>query len=74
MENQNSPLALPAEKLVTILKKMGFRDMTEELLQQDIESGAPQNADGTFNLIHYMAWMVKEVNSNGNESDATQTD
>lgn len=74
MENRNNPLALPPEKLVEVLQKLGFREMTSELLQQDTEDGAPQNADGTFNLIHYMAWMIKEINGNGNESDPTQTD
>lgn len=74
MENHNNPLALPPEKLVEMLLKLGFRDMTPDLLQQDEENGAPRNADGTFNLIHYMAWMIKEINGNGNESDPAQAD
>ena len=57
--------------LITDLKRGG---MTPELLQQDVDDGAPVNADGTFNLVHYMAWMIREINRNGNESDTAQTD
>jgi len=74
MERQNSLLALPPEKLAEMLAKLGFSGMTPELLQQDVDDGAPVNADGTFNLVHYMAWMIREINRNGNESDTAQTD
>jgi len=74
MERQNSLLALPPEKLAEMLAKLGFSGMTSELLQQDVDDGAPVNADGTFNLVHYMAWMIREINRNGNESDTAQTD
>ena len=74
MENRNSLLALPPEKMAQMLEKLGFPEMTPELLQQDVDDGAPVNADGTFNLVHYMAWMIREINRNGNESDPAQTD
>lgn len=74
MENRNSLLALPPEKMAAILAKLGFPEMTPEMLQRDVEDGAPVNADGTFNLVHYMAWMIREINRNGNESDTAQTD
>ena len=48
--------------------------MTLELLHSDFEAGAPRNANGSVNLIHYMAWILKEINSNANESEQTQTD
>jgi len=31
------------------------------MLQADIDAGAPTNADGTLNLVHYVAWLVKEM-------------
>ena len=74
MENRNSLLALPPEKMAKMLAKLGFPEMTPEMLQQDVEDGAPVNANGTFNLVHYMAWMIREINRNGNESDPAQTD
>ena len=72
MDKQLNPLALSRENLVTLLKKAGFRDMTTEMLQEDIEGGVPVNADGTISLIKYMAWLIREVNGNGdNESSQT---
>jgi hypothetical protein len=35
----------------------------------DISAGLPLNGDGTVNFFEYMAWMVKELNGDGNESD-----
>ena len=34
---------------------------TVKMLQADIADGAPTNADGTMNLVHYAAWLVKEM-------------
>ena len=48
--------------------------MTLELLHSDFDAGAPRNADGTVNFISYMAWILKEINSNANESEQTQAD
>lgn len=31
------------------------------MVRADIEAGAPTNADGTLNLIHYAAWLAKEA-------------
>ena len=75
MDKQLNPLALSRENLVTLLKKAGFRDMTSEMLQEDIDGGVPVNADGTISLIKYMAWLIREVNGNGdNESSQTSTE
>ena len=38
---------------------------TEESIAEDIAAGAPQNEDGTINLIEYAAWLVK-----GDDTDA----
>ena len=74
MEKQKNLLALTPEQLVDVLVRSGFRDMTLELLHSDFDAGAPRNADGTVNFIHYMAWILKEINSNANESEQTQAD
>ena len=74
MENHRNPMALTPEQVVDVLVKSGYRDMTLELLHSDFDAGAPRNADGTVNFIHYMAWILKEVNSNANESEQTQAD
>lgn len=63
MENQRNLLALKPDQVVDVLVKSGFRDITLELLHSDFDLGAPRNPDGTVNLIHYMAWMLKEINN-----------
>jgi len=35
--------------------------ITAEVIRADVAAGAPENADGTMNLIHYMAWLIKEL-------------
>ena len=74
MENHRNLLALTPDQVVDVLVKSGFRSMTLELLHSDFEAGAPRNANGSVNLIHYMAWILKEINSNANESEQTQAD
>ncbi|MPM18553.1 hypothetical protein SDC9_64965 [bioreactor metagenome] len=74
MEEHLKPLALSPENLVKVLVRSGCRIMTMELLQRDIDAGMPVNADGTINLINYMAWMIKEINGDGNESEPAQAD
>ncbi|MDD3730351.1 MAG: hypothetical protein PHI20_04880 [Endomicrobiaceae bacterium] len=44
------------------------------MLRRDIDSGMPVNADGTVNLVKYMAWMIKEIDRDGNESESAQAD
>jgi len=52
-------MALPdAAKL---LSAVGGSPVTEEMLREDLGLGAPANADGTLNLVHYAAWLVREV-------------
>jgi hypothetical protein len=31
------------------------------MLEADLAVGAPANPDGTINLVHYAAWLVKEA-------------
>lgn len=63
-QQQASPLnpqALRLEDLARVLSALGPRPITVELLQADIDAGAPTNADGTLNLVHYVAWVIKEL-------------
>ncbi|MBC8351449.1 MAG: hypothetical protein H8E66_05650 [Planctomycetes bacterium] len=32
-----------------------------EQIAADLDAGAPQNSDGTMNLVQYAAWLVKEM-------------
>jgi hypothetical protein len=54
--------ALTKENLLVLLKKGGSRKASPERLEADIAAGAPVNAEGTINLIEYIAWLVRENN------------
>lgn len=42
---------------VKILRENGCEDITVAKLKRQIESGAPINADGSIDLVHYAAWL-----------------
>ncbi|MBU4270793.1 MAG: hypothetical protein KKE86_10460 [Planctomycetes bacterium] len=56
-----NPQALRLEDLARILTVSGLRAATVEILDADLDAGAPRNRDGTINLVHYAAWLVKNV-------------
>ena len=56
--------ALDVATLAALLTRSGGR-VTAEMVESDVAAGAPSNPDGTVNLIHYAAWMVKELSSRG---------
>ena len=56
-----NPNAMPVDVAARLLTKAGGRVVTEVVLRADIEAGAPTNADGTLNLVHYAAWLVKQM-------------
>jgi hypothetical protein len=47
--------------MARILSASGPHPVTLEMLQTDIDDGAPVNPNGTMNLVHYAAWLVKEI-------------
>ena len=53
--------ALTIDQTAKILSAAGARRITEEMIRADIDAGAPTNSDGTINLVHYTAWIVKEM-------------
>lgn len=58
-----SPTALPLRDAARLLSKTGGQPISTEMLEADITDGAPTNPDGTINLVHYAAWLVKELAS-----------
>lgn len=56
--------ALDVATVAALLTKVGGR-VTAEMVKADIAAGAPTNPDGTVNLVHYAAWMVKELSNRG---------
>ena len=58
---QLNPAAMRIRDAASLLAKVGGPSITEATLQSDIDEGAPTNADGTLNLVHYAAWLVREM-------------
>lgn len=58
-----NPAALTVEDAARVLSRMGGKPVTVDMLEADIDAGAPTNPDGTINLVHYAAWLVKEMSA-----------
>ena len=66
METDNATQALNPNSLTPadtarLLTRAGGPPVRVETIQADLNAGAPANADGTINLVHYAAWLVREV-------------
>ena len=55
------PRTLSPEQLARVLAAAGWHQASEETIRADIAAGAPANADGTVNLLHYAAWLVQDL-------------
>lgn len=44
-----------------LLSAVGGQRIDVEMLIADVAAGAPTNADGTLNLVHYAAWLLREM-------------
>ena len=60
-KRQLDPTALAPDDAARLLTKAGGREIAAETIRADIEAGAPVNRDGTINLVHYAAWLLKEM-------------
>ena len=60
-----NPAALPVTDAARVLTRLGGKPVTEDMIRADIDAGAPTNADATLNLVHYAAWLVKEMAAGG---------
>jgi hypothetical protein len=64
MSGQNQPVdpnRLTPEQAAKLLSAAAKIRIPLEQITEDIEAGAPRNTDGTLNLVHYAAWIVKEL-------------
>ncbi len=60
-----NPAAMTVGDAAKLLTKAGGVRVSESQIREDIEAGAPTNADGTVNLVHYAAWLVREMAKGG---------
>ncbi|HPM24727.1 MAG TPA: hypothetical protein PLP66_12535 [Phycisphaerae bacterium] len=56
-----SPTALSIADAARLLSAAGGQPVTVAMLEADVAAGAPTNADGTLNLVHYGAWLAKQL-------------
>lgn len=55
------PTRLSVEQAGKLLSAASRKQVPLEQIEADLVSGAPRNQDGTINLVHYAAWLVKEM-------------
>ncbi len=60
-----NPAALSVTDTARLLTRVGGQPVSEAMVELDIDSGAPTNGDGTINLVHYAAWLIKELSNRG---------
>lgn len=58
---KKSPASLDVADLARLLAASGSKHATADRVRADVEAGAPTNADGTMNLVHYGAWLARHV-------------
>jgi hypothetical protein len=63
-----NPAALTVANAAKLLTKVGTAPVSREMIEADIEAGAPTNADGTLHLVMYAAWLLSRTSREG-ESD-----
>ena len=55
------PNRLTPEQAAKLLSAAAKIRIPVEQIAADLEAGAPRNQDGTLNLVHYAAWLVREM-------------
>ena len=60
-ERRLSPAAMSLEDAARVLSAAAGSPITAEQLASDVAAGAPTNGDGTLNLVHYAAWLLREM-------------
>jgi hypothetical protein len=56
-----NPTGLPLADAAKLLSAASGIVVTVEQLEADVAASAPTNPDGTLNLVHYAAWLAKEM-------------
>ena len=68
-EPRINPLALSIPDAARLLSKAGGRVISTEQIEADVVAGAPQNGDGTINLVTYAAWLSQNVSQERGHGD-----
>lgn len=60
-----NPASLSIEDMSRLLSAGGGRKVTPEQIQADIDASAPVGPGGRMSLVHYAAWLVRQVQAEG---------
>ncbi|MDX2199593.1 MAG: hypothetical protein SF069_11555 [Phycisphaerae bacterium] len=60
-----NPAGLPLADAARLLSAAGGQRITVDMLAADRVAGAPANGDGTLNVVHYAAWLIREMSGRG---------
>lgn len=64
-QGQLNPAAIGPADLARLLSAAAGVQIDEDGVRDDIDAGAPVNPDGTMNLVHYAAWLVRQLAAQG---------
>ena len=56
-----NPQALALSDAARVFSAAAGATIDIAMLEADIVAGAPVNPDGTLNLVHYAAWLLREM-------------
>ncbi|MCI0333680.1 MAG: hypothetical protein L0228_10720 [Planctomycetes bacterium] len=55
------PNRLTLDQAAKLLSAVANARIPADQIAADLEAGAPRNPDGTIDLVHYAAWILKEM-------------
>ena len=61
-QQQLNPNAMDVDAVAHILTQASGETISVDMINEDIEAGAPVNGDGTLNLVFYAAWLLSSGN------------
>jgi len=60
-QEKMDPTRLTIEELARVLTASGQMEITPARVQKEVDEGFQLNDDGTINIIHYTAWLLKTL-------------
>lgn len=61
--------SMTPSQLAEVLSRVGTVAVSASDIEVDLDAGAPRNEDGSVNVVHYAAWLVRE-GARGERRDA----
>jgi hypothetical protein len=57
--------SMTPRQLAAVLSRASATEVDAAAIEADLAAGAPCNADGKVNLVHYAAWLLHESRGRG---------